>query len=89
MSIALRPIALGQRFYQFDGRNQDELVTVIGLDEDALGCSRIIFQAECGREIRAYAAQIEAAVAEGDLTPADDRFGVTILDRPALEQLAS
>jgi hypothetical protein len=72
MSMALTPIVPGQRFRQFDGLDQEQVVTVIRLDQDALGLSRIVFQVPGGREICAYATQIEAAIAAGELAPADD-----------------
>ncbi|MDQ3693509.1 MAG: hypothetical protein M3464_07760 [Chloroflexota bacterium] len=89
MSFMPMPMMVGQRFRQLDGRDQEQEVTVVRLVEDAMGFRRVVFQAPGGREIHAFASQIEAAIAGGHLSPVEDLFGVTILDRHPVEQLAS
>lgn len=64
-------LAPGQRYIQpgsVDWR-ADHQVTISRLDRDAFGVSRVTFRAPDGREFTAYAAQIEAAIADGQLTP--------------------
>lgn len=89
MSFARRTIFPGQRFRQLDGRQREQVVTVARLDEDGLGLPRVIFSAPSGREIRCYATQIEAAIAAGELFPADERPALTLYARQPEEMLAS
>ena len=89
MSFGPVSIAPGQRFHQPDGWNQDQVVTVLRLEEDPMGFPRVVFHMPGGREVSAYAAQIEAAVAGGVLTPADDLVGVSRLEDQMVEKLAS
>ncbi len=61
----------GQRFQSSDifaGRNDAELV-VSRLVRDPLGLLHVVLRAPDGREISAYAQQVEAAIAEGHLAP--------------------
>lgn len=89
MSFGPVPIAPGQRFHQLDGWNQDQVVTVARLEDDPMGFRRVVFHVPGGREVCAYAAQVEAAVAGGVMTPADDRIGVTHFEDQIVEKLAS
>lgn len=60
----------GQWFAQpGDDRRIDQPVAVERLDRDPLGFPRVIFRCSDGRQLTAYAAQIEWAVAEGQLAP--------------------
>jgi hypothetical protein len=89
MKVAPKPFVPGQRFCQFDGRRDEEVVTVVRLDRDPMGLSQVVFQAPGGREICAYAAQIEAAIAAGHLAPADDWAAVRIFAMEPDAKLAS
>lgn len=89
MSMTLAPIIPGQRFRQLDGRDQDEVVTVVRLDRDPMGLSRVVFQVPGGREVCAYPVQIAAAVATGDLMPADGRQPLAFRAVEPDEKLAS
>lgn len=63
-------LAPGQRFVQPAGdRRLGQPITIARLDRDAHGLPRVTFRAADGRELTAYAAQIEAAIAEGILAP--------------------
>ena len=64
-------LAPGQRYAQ-PGEHTwrlDQQVTIARLDQDALGVPRVTFLVPDGREVTAYAAQIEAAIADGALAP--------------------
>ena len=64
-------LAPGQRYAQ-PGEHTwrlDQQVTIARLDKDALGVPRVTFLVPDGREVTAYAAQVEAAIADGALTP--------------------
>ena len=89
MSMAVTPLEPGQQFRQFDGRDRDEVVTVVRLDCDAMGLSRVVFAAPGGREVCAYTAQVAAAVATGELMPADDRQALSYFLVETDEKLAS
>lgn len=61
----------GQRFQSADvfaGGDDAELV-VSRLVRDPLGLLHVVLRAQDGREISAYAEQVEAAIAEGHLAP--------------------
>ena len=64
-------LAPGQRYAQpgEHGWRLDQQVTVARLDRDNLGLPRVTFRFPDGRELTAYAAQVEAAIADGDLAP--------------------
>lgn len=89
MSIARRTIILGQRFRQLDGRQREQVVTVARLDDDGMGLRQVTFSAPGGREIRCYTTQIEAAIAAGELFPADDQPALTLFAMQPAEMLAS
>jgi hypothetical protein len=89
MKLAPRPFVPGQRFCQFDGCDREQVVTVVRLDRDPMGLSRVVFQAPGGREICAYASQIEAAIAAGHLAPADDRAAIALFAMEPDAKLAS
>ncbi len=57
----------GQRFQSSDGLLAD--LTVARLVRDRLGLLHVTLRADDGHEISAYAEQVEAAIAEGQLTP--------------------
>ena len=74
MNAALAPrtfLAPGQRYAQpGDGpQGLDQQVTIARLDRDRFGVPRVTFLVPDGREVTAYAAQIEAAIADGALAP--------------------
>lgn len=61
----------GQRFRSSDffaGRAEAELI-VSRLVRDPLGLLHVVLRDHDGREISAYAEQVEAAIAEGHLAP--------------------
>lgn len=63
-------LAPGQSFAQPDGDHRlGQPITIARLDRDALGLPRVTFRAPDGRELTAYTAQVEAAIAEGILAP--------------------
>ncbi len=64
-------LAPGQRYTQPGTTTWQptEQVTVARLDRDAYGIPRVTFIGRNGREFVAYAAQIEAAIADGALAP--------------------
>ena len=64
-------LAPGQRYAQPGGNpwQPDQQVTIARLDHDAFGVPRVTFLVPDGREVTAYAAQIEAAIADGALAP--------------------
>ncbi len=64
-------LAPGQRYTQPGTTTWQptEQVTVARLDRDAYGIPRVTFIGRNGREFVAYAAQIEAAVAAGQIAP--------------------
>jgi hypothetical protein len=57
----------GQRFQSSDGLLAD--LTVARLVTDRLGLLHVTLRADDGHEISAFAEQVEAAIAEGQLTP--------------------
>lgn len=57
----------GQRFQSADVRASE--LTVARLVTDRLGLLHVTLRAEDGREISAFAEQVEAAITEGQLTP--------------------
>ena len=64
-------LAPGQRYSQpgAGAWRADRQVTVARLDRDALGLARVTFHTPDGGELTLYAAQVEAAIAEGELAP--------------------
>lgn len=84
-----KSIIPGQRFRQFDGLAQDQVVTVSRLDQDPWGLRQVIFATPAGREICAYPAQIEAAIAAGELFPADDLNELSMFAIEPVAKLAS
>lgn len=58
----------GQRFHSADVLTSE--LTVSRLVTDKLGMLHVTLRAEDGREISAFAEQVEAAIREGHLTPA-------------------
>lgn len=64
----------GQRFTPLDVENGSSL-TVARLVKDHLGLLHVTLRDERGREISAFAEQVEAAIAEGHLVPAGDLVG--------------
>jgi catechol 2,3-dioxygenase-like lactoylglutathione lyase family enzyme len=71
MTAARTFLAPGQRYAQpgEDARHLDQHVTIARLDHDRFGVPRVTFLVPDGREVTAYAAQIEAAIADGALAP--------------------
>ncbi len=57
----------GQRFQSVDGMVRD--LTVARLVTDRMGLLHVTLRADDGHEISAFAEQVEAAIAEGELTP--------------------
>jgi len=68
----------GQRFQQADHLTSE--LTVARLVTDRLGLQHVTLRASDGREISAFVEQVEAAIAEGQLTP--------VLPAPHLAALA-
>ena len=64
-------LAPGQRYTQPGSVRwrADHQVTISRLDRDAFGFPRVTFRSPDGREFTAYAAQVEAAIADGELAP--------------------
>ena len=64
-------LAPGQRYAQPGGApwHRDRQFTISSLDRDGLGLPRVTVQFPDGRWIVVYAAQVEAAVADGQLLP--------------------
>ncbi len=62
-------LAPGQRYAEPGDWRLDQQVTIARLDRDANGFPRVTFRTPGGREITAYAAQVEAAIAQGELAP--------------------
>ncbi len=63
-------LAPGQRYAEPGGvTHLDQQVTIARLDHDRFGVPRVTFLVPDGREVTAYAAQIEAAIADGALAP--------------------
>lgn len=64
-------LAPGQRYAQPGGgpTDRDHQVTIARLERDRFGVPSVTFLVPDGREITAYAAQIEAAIADGALAP--------------------
>jgi hypothetical protein len=69
----------GQRFHSADMLTSE--LTVARLVTDRLGLLHVTLRASDGREISAFAEQVEAAIAEGHLTP--------VLPVPILEMHAT
>lgn len=70
MNATSARLAPGQCYAQpGDAPRLDRLVTIARLDRDAHGLTRVTFRAPDGRELTAYAVQVEAAIAEGMLAP--------------------
>lgn len=61
----------GQHFVQPSGGSllPDQAVTLIRIEHDRFGFRRLVFRGPSGREITAFAEQIEMAIAVGDLFP--------------------
>lgn len=57
----------GQRFHSADGLLHD--LTVSRLVTDRMGMLHVTLRADDGREISAFAEQVEVAIAEGQLMP--------------------
>ncbi len=89
MKMIQKSIAPGQRFRQFDCLEHEQVVTVSRLDRDPLGLPQVIFATPAGREICAYATQIDAAIAAGVLFPADDINELAVYAMGQAEKLAS
>lgn len=65
-------LAPGQRYLQPGNpsrRGSDHQVTIVRLDYDHFGFPRVTFRVADGREVTAYAVQIEAAIEDGALSP--------------------
>ena len=64
-------LAPGQRYAQpgTSGWRLDQQVTIARLDRDPFGFTHVVFRGADGREVTAYAIQVEAAIADGTLTP--------------------
>ncbi|MDP9366349.1 MAG: hypothetical protein M3Q10_19360 [Chloroflexota bacterium] len=63
-------LAPGQRYAEpGEVAHLDQQVTIARLDHDRFGVPRVTFLVPDGREVTAYAAQIEAAIADGALAP--------------------
>ncbi len=62
----------GQRFQSLDRFSGD--LTVARLVTDRLGLLHVTLRADDGREISAFAEQVECAIAEGHLSPIVDVF---------------
>ena len=63
-------LAPGQRYAEpGEFAHLDQQVTIARLDHDRFGVPRVTFLVPDGREVTAYAAQIEAAIADGALAP--------------------
>ena len=73
MDTALAPrtfLAPGQRYGEpGEDTHLEQHVTITRLDRDRFGVPRVTFLVPDGREVTAYAAQIEAAIADGALAP--------------------
>jgi hypothetical protein len=72
MEVYQTYLAPGQRYLQPGGvswRGSDRQVTIVRLDRDHFGFPRVTFRGIDGREVMAYAVQIEAAIADGELSP--------------------
>ena len=71
MDVLRTYLAPGQRYAQPGGSGWrlDQQVTIARLDRDAYGFPQVVFRDTSGREMTAYAAQVEAAIADGDLAP--------------------
>lgn len=70
MNATAARLAPGQCYAQpGDAPRLDRLVTIARLDRDAHGLTQVTFRAPDGRELIAYAAQVEAAIDEGFLAP--------------------
>ena len=73
MDTALAPrtfLAPGQRYAEpGEDAHLEQQVTIARLDRDRFGVPRVTFLVPDGREVTAYAAQIEAAIADGALAP--------------------
>ncbi len=75
--IATTFFAPGQRFAQPSGPtwHPEHQVTVTKVALDPLGIPQVTFQGADGWEVTAYAEQVEAAVAAGELSPVNG-FGL-------------
>jgi hypothetical protein len=62
----------GQRFQSVDPQGGD--LTVARLVTDRLGLLHVTLRADDGREISAFAEQVEYAIAEGQLSPVAETF---------------
>ena len=62
----------GQRFQSVDRLSAD--LTVARLVTDQLGLLHVTLRSDDGREISAFAEQVECAIAEGQLSPIVDAF---------------
>jgi hypothetical protein len=62
----------GQRFQSVDPLGGD--LTVARLVTDRLGLLHVTLRADDGREISAFAEQVECAIEEGQLSPIFDAF---------------
>lgn len=69
MSIMTSPIAVGEQFRQDDGHASVQVVTIARIEPGQFGLDRVIFRGPDGREITTYMTQVEAALAEGTLSP--------------------
>ncbi|HET7092477.1 MAG TPA: hypothetical protein VFI22_03340 [Thermomicrobiales bacterium] len=62
-------LAPGQRYTQPGERLLEQQVTIIRLEPDAHGATRVVFESADGGEVAAYVTQVEAAIAGGHLAP--------------------
>lgn len=69
MQQATTYLAPGQRYVDPADRAFDQQATVIRLEPDPFGATRVIFEFPGGREVTAYVTQVEAAIAGGELAP--------------------
>ena len=71
MNASRTYLAPGQRYAQpgDSGWRLDQQVTIARLDRDPFGFTQVVFQDAAGREVTAYATQVEAAIADGTLAP--------------------
>ena len=67
-------LAPGQRYAEPGGHTwrPDRQVTIARLERDRLGLAQVTFRCPNGDELTLYAAQVEAAIADGQLAPIVD-----------------
>ena len=74
MAVSRTVLAVGQCYLQPDdlAGMPGRYVTIVRLDRDRHGFPLVTFRFPNGREVDAYAAQVEAALAAGHLIPVED-----------------